>query len=218
MPPKLIVAIIAVVVLITGYTIYEATHPSTDTSGTAPSLTADTLSNDTQWHNFTSPSGKFKAFFPARPQHATDTLNDTNHPGPRYYDMYVAEKSDGTMFMISSITFLDKDAPAPDKSFLSQLMDDMVKTNENNQLKKSEEVDYLGHPALNFTIESNQVTVDGRAFIQDKTLYLLSMVAKNPDYSKKDFDFFVKSFELLPDMSSPVQDIPTPATITPQIQ
>ena len=63
--------------------------------------------NFQDWKEFSSPDGEFNVLFPTLPQHAKENLTDPKTNEVRKYNMYVAEKNDGTIFMISLISFPD---------------------------------------------------------------------------------------------------------------
>lgn len=149
-----------------------------------------------KWHEFNSPTAQFKVLFPTLPQHATDTIDDPKTKQSREYDMYVAEKDNGTIFMISIIKMMNKDVKI-DENALTAVMDDILVANPQSKLKTMQVGTYQSHPALDFSIENDQVNIDGKAFLEGNTLYLLTSAAKLPNYHKNEFDFFVNSFQLL---------------------
>ncbi len=165
------------------------------------------------WHEFNAPSSNFKAKLPILPQHATERLTDPKTKNVRDYDMYVSEKENGTIFMISLITFLDKSSTYNPDMLLTNIMNDMVAANANNKLKYQKMGSYQGHRSLDFSIENDQATIDVNAFIVDSTLYLLTMISKAEHHNPEEFKYFINSFEL---KTKPAPAINPEATFPPQ--
>ena len=90
--------------------------------------------------------------------------------------MYVSQKDDGTIFMVNLITFLDDKNRDP-QEILDGLVDDVFLSNPKNELLKKEKEDYLSYPSTHFAIKDNDVTITGKAFVANKTLYVLTTVA-----------------------------------------
>lgn len=148
------------------------------------------------WHEFTPQDGEFKVLLPALPQNAKEKLPDPKTKTPRQYDMYVSSKDDGTIFMISKVT-MDEDTNAKiNENVLSTVIDDVVAANPQSKVKKMELGKYKGFPSLDFAIDNEQYTIQGKAFLNDHTLYMLTMVAKIALFKQDDFNFFVNSFDL----------------------
>ena len=157
-----------------------------------------TAFNFQDWHEFTAPSGNFKVLFPALPQHATENVDDPKTKEKRKYDMYVSQQDNGTIFMISRITFPDLGSKEESNEILKQIMNDMVASNPSNKLSMMQEGDYKGHPSIDFSIENGELTIDAKTFIVDDTLYILTRIVKSQNYTRDEFLFFVNSFELIP--------------------
>lgn len=148
------------------------------------------------WHEFSAPNGEFKVLFPSLPQHAAETINDPKTKEARQYDMYVAQKADGTIFMISLIKLLG-DAPAKlEENMLPAVINDMMEASPKSKLKLMQMGRYKDFPSIDFSYENEQVNVDGKAFISGNTLFLLTSVANIKDYHKPEFDFYINSFQM----------------------
>lgn len=146
------------------------------------------------WRDFTSPDKKFTVMFPGLPQNAKQTTRDAKTQELRNYNMYVAEKGDGSIFMISLIQFPDsKQAP---EIIQKSVVNDLLAANPANQLKTMKIGDYKGIRTLDFTIENNEMTIDGMTFVQGDTLFMLSSLFRNGSYHPEEYQFFLKSFDL----------------------
>lgn len=148
------------------------------------------------WHEFASPKGDFKVLLPVLPQHATDKITDPKTKEQRKYDMFVSAKDDGTVFMISMITFPAKIEPVNVESTLTSVVNDMLARNKENKLKMMQGGKFRDNDALDFSIENTDVSVTGKAFIKHDILYILSELTKDGKFNQTEFDFFVNSFDV----------------------
>lgn len=149
------------------------------------------------WHEFKAPSGLFTVAFPSLPQHATEKQGDPKTKEMRHYDMYVSEQDNGTIFMISMITSLENKPTQINEAVLSRVMNEMLAMNPQSKVKKMQMGKYQNNPAMDFSIENNEVNIDGKAFAKGNTLFVLTSVAKLGNYNRAEFDHFVNSFKFL---------------------
>lgn len=146
------------------------------------------------WHEFEHPDKKFKVLVPSLPQHATQKLEDPTTKNNRKYDMFVSQKDNGTIFMISIIS--SENEAKINEDTLKNIIHELAAGTQNSKVKMMEMGKYKDHQAIDFSIENDTVNIDGKAFVVGNTLYILTSVAKKEFYQKPDFDFFVNSFEL----------------------
>jgi hypothetical protein len=150
------------------------------------------------WHDFRSPKGKFNVMMPALPQHASQTVRDPKTNQLRNYEMYVAEKADGSIFMVSLIRFPEsKTVP---EEVQKTVVNDLLTSNPTNQLKDMKIGDYRQFKTLDFSIVNSDTTIDGMTFIDGDTLFLLSGVFHNKNYQPTEYEYFIKSFDLSPSL------------------
>jgi hypothetical protein len=126
------------------------------------------------WKEFNANNGEFKVLIPTLPQHANDTVKDPKTQEVRKYEMYVSEKPEGTIFMITMITFPPNSSTDSSENVLTKVMNDMVQANPKNKLKNMKVNDFKEMKALDFTIENDQINIDGKAFMVGDTLYVLT--------------------------------------------
>lgn len=144
----------------------------------------------TEWRNFDSQ--KFNVMLPAVPQNATQNITDPKTKEVRHYDMFIAQKSNGAMFMISLITFK---GTSPD-TLQKTVINDLLASNPQNQLKDMKVGSFQDSKSIEFKIGNPDTTVKGVTFVVGNTLYLLTAVFPNQVYSDADYDYFIKSFHL----------------------
>ncbi len=149
------------------------------------------------WRPFTAEDGSFAVSLPVLPQRAENHRKDEHTGEDRKYDMYAAEKNDGTVFVISKISSEHQGDFGVD-AVLEEVRDDMVNSQVDNKLISATKSKFLGHDAMDVTIEHPKAQIEGKAFLDGKTLYLLMYVAPRNHYDRKEFDHFVESFQLAP--------------------
>lgn len=149
------------------------------------------------WHDFTPPSGKFRIKFPTLPQHATEKLDDPDTKEPRQYEMYVSEAENGTVHMISVITMLDQPNITINEEVLSKVVKDLMANNPKGKIKDIKMSKYQNYPSLDFSLENEEVNIDGQAILVANTLYLLTTLSKAENPQKEEHQYFLNSFNLL---------------------
>lgn len=150
------------------------------------------------WVDFRSPSGKFEAKFPTKPQQAKERLVDPKTKEVREYDMYVSENV-GSIYMVSLITFSEVRTPEEQTDLLTTVMNNMVNASKTNVLKTMNMGNFNDHKALDFSIQNGDVEIQAKAFIVDKILYVLTCVTKQINSEPTEFHYFVDSFKLTPE-------------------
>lgn len=150
-------------------------------------------SADSSWRSFTADNGSFTVSLPSLPQQAEDTISDPATGEPRLYTMYVAKQNNGSIFMISVISYKTKQLS---QAILESVKNEMIASHPGNRLLSSANTSFLEHDAVDFSIENPDAHIEGRAFLVDSTLYLLTHVASKEDYKEEEFTRFVHSFQL----------------------
>lgn len=156
------------------------------------------------WRTFKDPQGNFKVLLPAIPQHATDKIIDPDSGDMRHYSTYVASDDHGTAFMVSTITMPHqiKDGQLEEK--LKSIVNEMLNRNKENKLQKMR-LDKQAN-ALDFWLSNDQLVIAGRIIAYGNTVYVLSSVDNKDSYSQEELNFFVNSFERLPENANAAKD------------
>lgn len=152
--------------------------------------------NFAEWQEFTAPLGQFKVLLPNLPHHATEAYRELKSNEMRQYDLFVSSKEDGTLFTVYLISFPEKKTFKSDPDYLTNFIKEMLNSNPNNKIKSIKSVPYKKGSAVDFNVENQDATIEGKAFMKDNTVYVLSTTSKNENRNKKEFDFFINSFEL----------------------
>ena len=191
---KILFLLIVLVLVLTSVIIFRGTKESYELLPANVNAPLETKPFD-GWKDFTSKKGQFKVQLPVLPQHATENIPDSNNQ-IRKYDMYVSEKNDGSIFMVSLITYpagLDANSS---EIMMDKVIQEMIESNPNNTLKEKKEIQFQNHQGRDFAIDNADVNINSREFVIGKTLYLLTYIAKKPFYNKDEYQHFIDSFEL----------------------
>ncbi len=150
------------------------------------------------WLDFKSPKGGFHAFLPVFPQNAKENVTDPRTKEVRKYDMYIAEKGDGTIFMVSLITLPKVPEKGEEQKYLQGLIDNMLAGNESNKLVDSKITTFKTYPAIDFAIDNQDLAIKGIVFIKKDLLAILTRVSKIANRNNNEFTFFSNSFNFNP--------------------
>lgn len=191
---KLVVPILIIMLI----AVLWMTHDVKDAYKILPMKTSETMDVPpfADWREFSAQSGKFKVMLPAPPQYAKEAVNIPGTDKLRRYEMYVSEKLDGDVLMISLITYPEGIDISDGKQLLNDLVTEMKNSKPGNEIKKLKTITYQGQSTLEFNIANPNFNVEGRTFLLDRTIYLLTYVAKTAEFSMSDYDYFIKTFQL----------------------
>lgn len=200
-PAKWISVVIIAVLFLATYlildnskTLYRTLPGNLDLTMPAQGQTNATL---LPWKTFSSDVGHFRVDLPVEPEHATEDSLDKKSHKKRKYEMFVSQQDDGTIFMISLVKF-PPDSSEPNEQTLKALVDDTVAADPKNKLESQNNGTFLNNPAKDFEIVNEQFHFRIKAFIANKTLYILTYVSPLGSYDPKAFDQFTNSFQLTP--------------------
>lgn len=147
------------------------------------------------WHEFSPPDKKFTVLLPTIPQHAADNIKGTEK-GDKKYEMFVSQKNDGSIFMITLITFKDPEKTKDREALLRELMDDMVNRNSKNKIKNISTGKFKDYDSLDYSFGNADTHVDAKSFLVDETVYILTRAVSSKNYTADEYKFFVNSFDI----------------------
>ncbi len=189
---RTIAALLAVCVILAGLWFFvPRSHPP------LAQVAGETWNRSETWHDFKAPQGKFQVKLPSLPHHATETIEDSITHEKRLYDFFLSSKDDGTIYAVNTIVFPANKQPSTyNEDFLRDFIQQMLVSNPLNKIKTIEVNPFRGGNALDFKVENAEVTIDGKAFFDDNTLYILSTTARNDHPNGQEFKTFIDSFSL----------------------
>lgn len=152
----------------------------------------------TDWRSFSPPDRKFAVLLPVPPQHAKDTVEIPRSELKRSYEMYISETLNGSIFMISIITYPREYPVVDQKSTLNDLVQEMVQTHSQNRLFSSQEGTFDKFPAVSFDINNPIYHIVGKVIAVQNTYYLLSYLAKKEQFDQVEYDYFLRNFQINP--------------------
>lgn len=157
------------------------------------------------WREFVSTANGFKVSLPDYPQHASQNVSIPKTDKKRRYEMYAAEKIDGTVFMINVITYPSQADLVSPVAVTEEIVREMMEKNPNNKLDKIDHTMFEGHEAADFVIQNPERKISGKVVVIGKVLYLLTYIAKKENFSEADYQHFIETFDFVD------KDAPAPA-------
>lgn len=149
-----------------------------------------------EWLSFEPSSKLFKAQLPAVPQSAKQAVALADSNKKRRYEMFASEKMDGSLFMISLITYPSESNMSDSQEILKGVVEEVMQGNAENHLNQLDLTTFHDHQALKFDIKNKEFNVQGLTFLIDKIVYLLVYVAHQENVNAEDFKYFINSFEI----------------------
>ena len=160
-----------------------------------PTMTANSAdAKFHEWHEFTSPQNNFKVLLPTLPQHVSDTVTDPATQQQHKYETYTALGDNGSAYLINEITFSSPKQAEATEEELKAAVSSMLIRNKENKLNSMVMGSLHDNPALDFSLDNNDVLIKGKVLAHNNKIYILSMINKKDTFNDKEFDFFVNSF------------------------
>jgi hypothetical protein len=153
--------------------------------------------NFATWNEFIPRSNLFKVLLPHAPQYGKDFLAIPKSEKKRRFDMYISEKIDGSLFLISVITYPPDYAAPPSNEMMRQNIEELIQNKSDNKLTKISNRPFEGRNALDYTIESKDFHVAGRSIHDDHVVYMLTYITRNENFDQEEYEHFIQSFHLL---------------------
>lgn len=150
-----------------------------------------------QWFPFETQEGGFAVELPVPPQNAKQSIPIPDAAGLRAYDMYVSETLDGTIYMISTITYPSESIKKTQARMLQEMIHEMVETHPKNSLEKIQETVFAGFPAIEYNIKNEEIHIEGVVFMEDNRLFILNTIARAANFDMEAYHHFIDSFRLL---------------------
>lgn len=152
--------------------------------------------NFSTWTEFTPKSGLFKVFLPSPPQYGKDFVAQPGTDKKKRYDMYASEKVDGTLFLITVITYPSEIDTKSSADIMRQNIDELMHHKADNNLTKILEGVFQSHQSYEFTIENREFHVEGKSIQSGPRVFMLTYITKNDNFDQEEYKHFVDSFHI----------------------
>jgi hypothetical protein len=156
----------------------------TPRSTTTPKPSGTSSEAPAKWANFRSPTGRFSADFPGKPQ--------VQAKENKYY-FFIA--SDGEKFCM--LTYADTETSQDAQDFLPKTARSIVEGNKLT-ITQTKDISIQNNPGKDFKVKSNDgssIAGNARAYLVGKRRYVLIELYKNP--RDQDNKRFLDSFKLI---------------------
>lgn len=148
------------------------------------------------WREFTAQENAFTVQLPQPAQYASESAPIPDTGLQRAYEMYISQQLNGTIYMISMITYPAQIDTSNQNQMVEDFVQEIVRSRGDNRLQQSSKVSYQGREAVNFIIKNKDYDMKAMAFMIDKTVYLLSYVAQKNNFNEDEYNHFINSFRL----------------------
>jgi hypothetical protein len=149
------------------------------------------------WKEYRPQNDRFEVRFPTYPQHTTasDSARFGTSQDVVRYDIYLSQGRGGSSFLISMLGYPESFDLAKDDMLFDAVAKDMLSSNPNSVMIDPKKGIFHSRPSYDFTIQTPQFTTKSRAFLDGKTLYVLTVMDKSPEYLNEEFEMFTSSFK-----------------------
>lgn len=149
------------------------------------------------WRTFKSKKDTFQVSLPLEPHYVKDYVEIPGSDKKRRYEVYASEKPDGTVFMVSVISYPEEVEMSNSEEILKNMVDELMQGRADTKLLDLKPTLYMNHEAYAFSMENSLVKMEGITFLINKTIYVLSYVVRNENYNAEEFDHFINSFKFI---------------------
>ena len=185
------------VLVVLFFTLYWVYNPSRAPQAVQPLVTDKMPVSTTPWHEYNAPMGKFRVLLPNTPHHSVDVVPDPESKENRTYEIFITASDKGTVYSINLISFPENKTAVYDDKFLEGFVNKLLLSNSKNVLKSLNKTSYRSGNALDFSVQTEDKVLHGRAFLRNKTLYVLSTASPVGELTDPgEFDLFINSFHL----------------------
>ncbi len=147
------------------------------------------------WKQFFTQDGGCSISFPSEPTLVQQSLRVADGQLLKY-DIYLAPFEEKGVFMLLVATYPQTLPGGHEVAGLEGLLKGLVGHNVENKLVFANLVDYAGHPAMNFLVQSLSNYFRGHALMSGNKLFLIAMEGRKADLDEKTFSRFLESFKL----------------------
>ncbi len=148
------------------------------------------------WREFQSEASHFSVKLPAMAQNATEEVVDKKNKTKRFYDLYIAEKENGSLFMVTRTTFADPKVLNPASKIMQEMIREIALSKQDSKIRSLDEYDYKGNEGFKFVIDRTDGIYRGIMFHHGPSLYLLSYIDPKKSDDEEDYNYFLNSFLL----------------------
>lgn len=154
------------------------------------------VSEFADWNEYSGQSNNFRVSLPQPPQYARESAPIPDTDLKRAYEMYLSEQLNGTIYMISMITYPPQIETSNQNQMLHDFIKELVRSRPDNKLQQETDSSFQDKGAVDFMLFNKDYQMKGIAFMVDKTIYLLTYVANKNNFKTEEFDHFINSFRL----------------------
>jgi hypothetical protein len=149
------------------------------------------------WKQTYAKGGDCHIDFPSPPQIVQQSMKISEAGHRLFYDIYLSPFQDRGVVLLLIATYPGAISEENEMLGLEGLVKGIVSHHADNQLIFSDFVELMGHPSINFLVQSSSSYFRGRALMVGNKLYLIAMEGKKGELDETIFNRFMKSFKIL---------------------
>lgn len=197
---KMIVGLVLIMALLGIFYLSRDTKSSDGLFNLTPSSSQEDPLLFSYWKMYKPKSEDFEVLIPSEPQYAKDFIEIADSDKKKRYEIYASEKPDGTLFMISVITYPSEIDMGNTREVLKNMVRELAVGKKDHKLNDIAEIEKSGKLTYHFDIENNDFKIQGETFLVKNVQYVISYIVRKENYNEAEYNHFVNSFTLLPKM------------------
>lgn len=185
--------IIAVIIILVLTVLFTPTPYTPRAMRDAPQQMGDVFE---QWTTYRSPSERFVVSLPSPPQRAIEAVPMPSSDEKIQYDTILSQSKSGAIFIVTIIDYPPSVCVDDPKDILVTAVKEIAVGNKDNQIEKSDMGTFESMPGLDFVITNPNATIQGRAILKGRSLYVMSVADRDPRAANDNFAKLADSFSL----------------------
>ena len=153
------------------------------------------LSSD--WVEFVSPTGGFRATFPRYPVQANSTGTIPGSNLSFGMTSYTSVLADGSSFLVQRYDYPDEVDMSNPLARLDGAINGMLAATSGSSLLSSSRTAVDGHPGVDVVIVAKGITMNARCILIGQTMFTILAAPTGTEYTRNSYARFLESFRLL---------------------
>ncbi|MCH9611658.1 MAG: hypothetical protein S4CHLAM102_01280 [Chlamydiia bacterium] len=146
------------------------------------------------WKQKKGLKGGCYSVFPTEPQHLNQRIAMGDGGKELIYDVYIADLDRKEVFMVLVAEYPKKVDEKYELMTLENLLNSILNQSSSNRLVSADIIEIQGRKAIEFAIESNNVSFKGRAVMNDQFLHLVAMECDTRNFRQEHYQYFIEQF------------------------
>ena len=151
------------------------------------------------WKTFIPQTKLFKVQLPDIPHHVKDSVEIPGESVKGPYEVYVTEKLDGTLFLITELEDPKQYEETLYEHLFNTATEELMHSRKDNQLQKIEKDFNKKHPETEYSIFNRDYRIEGKILLVGNKRFTVSYITEKNLFDEDEYAYFINSFEVLPE-------------------